>query len=61
MIDTKTAAERLGVNTKRVSALAAQGRIRGARKFSGVWMFPDNPTVTPGTRGPKPARETTKP
>lgn len=57
MIDTKTAALRLGVNPQRVSALAAQGRIPGARKFSGVWTFPENPTVKPGTRGPKPARE----
>jgi len=54
MIDTKAAAKKLGVNTQRVSALAAQGRIAGARKFSGVWMFPDNPTVMPRTRGPRP-------
>lgn len=50
MIDTKAAAKKLGINTQRVSALAAQGRIPGARKFAKVWAFPDEPTVTPGTR-----------
>jgi hypothetical protein len=60
MIDTKTAAVKLGVCVQRVSALAAQGRIPGARKFAKVWMFPNNPTVTPGTRGPRPKREEKK-
>lgn len=58
MIDTKACAKKLGVNTQRVSALAAQGRIQGAKKFSGVWTFPDNPVVTPGSRiRPRPVRK----
>lgn len=57
MIDTKAAALKLGINTQRVSALAKQGRIPGAKKFAKVWSFPDNPTVTPGSRGPAPKRE----
>lgn len=57
MIDTKTAAQRLGVCAQRVSKLAAEGRIPGAKKFAGVWTYPNQPTVTPGKRGPKPARE----
>lgn len=57
MIDAKDAAAKLGINVQRVSALAKQGRIPGARKFAKVWAFPDNPTVTPGSRGPAPKRE----
>jgi hypothetical protein len=56
MIDAKQAAKQLGVTAKRVSALASQGRIQGAQKFAGVWTFPENLVVTPGTRGPRPAR-----
>lgn len=60
MIDSKAAAKKLGVNVQRVSALAAQGRIPGARKFAKVWAFPDDVTVTPGSRGPAPKRERKK-
>jgi predicted site-specific integrase-resolvase len=57
MIDTKTCAELLGVNMKRVAVLAATGRIRGAKKLGGRWAFPDKPVVSRGTRGPVMRRE----
>ena len=40
------------MNTQRVSALAAQGRIKGAAKFAGVWTFPDYPVVSSAAKGP---------
>ncbi len=46
MISTKQAAERLnGICVQRVGQLAREGRIPGARRISGVWMFPARPTV----------------
>lgn len=35
------AAARHGVSARRIQILAKQGRIPGAKKFSGVWLIPD--------------------
>ncbi len=54
MIDTADAAERLGLTRLRVQQLCQQRRIKGARLMGRVWMIPEDFSVTPGTRGPKP-------
>lgn len=46
-ITTLEAAARHRVTTRRIMALAKQGRVPGAKKFSGVWMIPDPFTVLP--------------
>jgi methylase of polypeptide subunit release factors len=53
MIDTATAAAKLGVNLQRIRALLAQRRIPGARLVGRTWFVPDDFKVTPGSRGPK--------
>lgn len=53
MISTTTAAIILGVTPRRVQVLCQQRRIPGARRHFRGWLLPDEPTVTPGMRGPK--------
>ncbi|RQS39748.1 helix-turn-helix domain-containing protein [Burkholderia sp. Bp8990] len=53
MLTTKQVAEILGCNEQRVCALAAQGRIKGARKFSKVWAFPNTIEITVREKGPE--------
>jgi hypothetical protein len=52
MITSAAAAALLGVTPRRVQALCAQGRIRGAKKIGRDWMLPDQPRISAGTRGP---------
>lgn len=35
-------AEKLGISIRRVQVLCSEGRIKGARKHSGVWLIPAN-------------------
>jgi excisionase family DNA binding protein len=57
MISTAEAAVKLGVNLQRVRALLSQRRIPGARRIGRQWFVPENFSVTPGSRGPKPKEE----
>lgn len=52
MIDTATAARKLGISASRVRRLCIQGRIPGARFIGRVWFLPEAPTITPGAKGP---------
>ena len=42
----KKAGELWGISSRRVIILCVEGRIKGAQKFSGVWLIP-NDTVKP--------------
>jgi methylase of polypeptide subunit release factors len=57
MINAADAAAKLGVSGQRIRALLAQRRIAGARLIGQRWFVPDDFTVKPGTRGPKPKSE----
>lgn len=53
MISTTEAAAILGIARKRLSLLCKQRRVPGARLVGRVWLVPEAPVITPGTRGPK--------
>lgn len=46
-ISVHDAAARHDVTERRIQILAAQGRIPGARKVSGVWLLPPDFSVLP--------------
>lgn len=51
MISVKEAAALLNnISERRVRTLCAEGRIKGAKKISGVWLLPDKPQVTAAAR-----------
>lgn len=53
-MNTEDAATLWGISAHRVRELCKQGRIPGAKLIGGrVWILPNQPTITPGTRGPK--------
>lgn len=52
LIGASAVALTLGVSTRRVRALLAQGRIRGFKDKSGEWVVYWPFEVTPGKRGP---------
>lgn len=53
-MNTDDAARLWGITPHRVCELCRRGRIPGARLVAGrVWILPNKPTITPGTRGPK--------
>ena len=50
MISITQAAKLLGVSGRRMRVLCAQDRVSGAVKVGGMWVLPDNPTVSPAGR-----------
>jgi hypothetical protein len=56
-ISAKTAAKRLGITSRRLRLLAAEGRVVGAHFHEQLgWQFPKSGiTVKPGKRGPAPS------
>lgn len=58
MLTIQQAAAQLGVSVRRVQALCAQKRIKGARKAGPVWVLPNKLTIKPGSRGPHSQRTT---
>lgn len=50
MISTHQAAEALGVSPRRIQQLAVAGRIPGAQRVAGVWLIPEDFTVTSARR-----------
>ena len=53
MIDTSSAAKRLGVTAQRMQQLCRERRVSGARMIGRSWFVPEDFKVKPGTRGPK--------
>jgi hypothetical protein len=54
-MSTVEAAQHLGVTRQRTLVLARQGRIPGARKLSGCWVFTHPCRVTPPKRRRRPS------
>jgi len=52
-IEIKFVARYLGVSTRRIRALLAQGRMLGYKNDRNIWMVDSSLQVRPGTRGPK--------
>lgn len=52
LIDVATSAAMLGVSTRRVRALLSEGRMRGVKGSSGVWLVAFPFSISPGRRGP---------
>ena len=50
MISITQAATLLGVSGRRMRVLCAQDRVSGAVKVGGMWILPDNPTVSQAGR-----------
>lgn len=63
IVSTKEAASLLGVSQTRVRWLAANGRIKNARKIGNSWIIPlfdGMPIISKGLRGPKPKWKTSR-
>lgn len=55
-IEIRFAARYLGVSTRRIRALLAQGRLTGYKDERDIWMVDSTLQVRPGKRGPLPQK-----
>jgi hypothetical protein len=55
-IEIRFAARYLGVSTRRIRALLAQGRLAGYKDERNIWMVDSSLIVRPGSRGPLPRK-----
>lgn len=53
MICIEEASKQLGVSKRRVRALATAGRILGAKKLNGTWVFPVKIVISERSSGPR--------
>jgi hypothetical protein len=53
-ITTGQAARRIGTTARYVQMLCQERKVKGARKFAGVWMVPNGFKWTRQRPGPKP-------
>ena len=56
--DSKGAANQLGISTARLGVYAKKGRVVGARKLGGRWVYPDPVELLPSPDETQPSRST---
>ena len=59
-LTVREAAIELGVSYRRMYQLLAEGRVKGAKKHSGVWLVPSPVRVFQSLKGPLPGFHTIK-